>query len=57
MTEGEMIPKKEQILEVIREILIANKIDAKDVIMIAEELKTDSLITICMGMQTKEISK
>ena len=57
MTEGEMVPKREQIIELIREILIANKIDAKDVIMIAEELKTDSLITICMGMQTKEISK
>ena len=54
MTEGEMIPKRDQILELIREILITNKIDAKDVIMIAEELKTDSLITICLGIAATE---
>jgi len=50
MTEGEMIPKREQILELIREILVTNEIDAKDVITIAEELKTDSIVSICMSV-------
>ncbi len=50
----EMIPKKEQILELIRETLITNNIDARDVITIAEELKMDALISIIMGIKTKK---
>jgi len=56
MTEGEMIPKREQILELIREILVTNEIDAKDVITIAEELKTDSIVSICMSVGKEKTS-
>ena len=50
----EAIPKREQILELIKTILMDNEIDAKDVILIAEEIKTDALITICVGLAKNE---
>ena len=55
MTEiNEMVLKREQILELIREILVTNKIDAKDVITIAEELKVDSIVSICLAVSKEE---
>ena len=40
---------KKDILDKIRDILISAEVDARDVITMAEELKTDALITICMN--------
>ena len=53
MEEIGMIPKKEQVLEEIKNILMDNDIDAKDAMIIAEEIKTDALITICVELAKK----
>ena len=45
-----MVPKTEQVLEAIRELLVDNNVDAKDVILITEQLKIDAILTLTSAL-------